>query len=98
MNKNGDELRLLELFSGTKSVSKVARILGWETVSLDICPRHSPDLCMADVAKTLGRRPELADPKLGALASISDLTNPKAVAGACGSELVDSSLEALASM
>ena len=38
--------RLLELFSGTKSVSKVARELGWETLSLDICPRHSPDLCM----------------------------------------------------
>ena len=38
--------RLLELFSGTKSVSKVARDLGWQTVSLDICPRHSPDLCM----------------------------------------------------
>ena len=39
-------MRLLELFSGTKSVSKVARELGWQTLSLDICPRHSPDLCM----------------------------------------------------
>ena len=39
-------MRLLELFSGTKSVSKVARDPGWETVSLDICPRHNPDLCM----------------------------------------------------
>ena len=39
-------MRLLELFSGTKSVSEVAQELGWETVSLDICPRHSPDLCM----------------------------------------------------
>ena len=39
-------MRLLELLSGTKSVSKVARDLGWDTVSLDICPRHSPDLCM----------------------------------------------------
>ena len=38
--------RLLELFSGTQSVSRVARELGWETISLDICPRHSPDLCM----------------------------------------------------
>ena len=38
--------RALELFSGTQSVSRVARTLGWETVSLDICPRHSPDLCM----------------------------------------------------
>ena len=39
-------MRLLELFSGTKSVSKVARDLGWESLSLDLCPRHSPDLCI----------------------------------------------------
>ncbi len=37
-------MRLLELFSGTKSVSRVAKELGWETVSLDIDPRHEPDL------------------------------------------------------
>jgi hypothetical protein len=42
--------RLLELFSGTKSVSRVAARLGWECVSLDICPRHSPDLCMSILA------------------------------------------------
>jgi hypothetical protein len=39
--------RLLELFSGTKSVSRVARRQGWETVSLDIDPANSPDLCMS---------------------------------------------------
>ena len=39
--------RLLELFSGTQSVSRVARRLGWETVSLDIDPTNSPDLCMS---------------------------------------------------
>ena len=40
--------RLLELFSGTKSISKVAKKLGWETVSLDIDPRFldDTDLCM----------------------------------------------------
>ena len=38
--------RLLELFSGTKSISKVARSLGYETVSLDIDPTHGPDLCL----------------------------------------------------
>ena len=37
--------RLLELFSGTKSVSRVAESLGFETVSLDICPRHEPTIC-----------------------------------------------------
>ena len=37
----------LELFSGTQSFSTVARSQGWETVTLDICPRHAPDLCMS---------------------------------------------------
>ena len=36
----------LELFSGTKSVSRVIRELGWSTVSLDIDPTHDPDLCL----------------------------------------------------
>ena len=39
-------MRLLELFSGTKSISKVAKNLGWETTSLDIDPKYDPDLCM----------------------------------------------------
>ena len=39
-------MQLLELFSGMNNVSKVARTLGWETLSLDLCPRHAPDLCM----------------------------------------------------
>ncbi len=40
-------MRLLELFAGTHSVSKVVSgELGWDTVSLDIDPTHNPDLCM----------------------------------------------------
>ena len=39
-------MRMLELFSGTQSVSRVARELGWETVSLDIDATHKPDLVM----------------------------------------------------
>ena len=38
--------RLLELFSGTKSVSKVARELGWQTLSLDWDSTHNPDLLL----------------------------------------------------
>ena len=38
-------MRVLELFSGTKSASRVIRELGWSTVSLDIDPTHDPDLC-----------------------------------------------------
>ena len=43
-------MRLLELFSGTQSVSRVARRQGWECVSLDIDATYSPDLCMSVLA------------------------------------------------
>ena len=36
---------ILELCSGTKSVSRVARRQGWVCVSLDIDPRHGPEIC-----------------------------------------------------
>ena len=39
-------MRALELFSGTKSLSKAAKALGWNTTSLDIDSKYSPDLCM----------------------------------------------------
>ena len=41
-------MRLLELFSGTGSVGRVAREMGWEVVSLDVCPKYSPDY-VADI-------------------------------------------------
>ena len=38
-------MRILELFSGTGSIAKVARARGHEVVTLDICPRHRPTIC-----------------------------------------------------
>ena len=38
-------MRILELFSGTGSLAKVARARGHEVVTLDICPRHNPTIC-----------------------------------------------------
>ena len=39
--------RLLELFSGTGSVGRVARRLGWEVTALDVDGRFSPELHMS---------------------------------------------------
>ena len=40
-------MRILELFSGTGSLAKVARAQGHEVVTLDICPRHNPTICVS---------------------------------------------------
>ena len=37
-------MRVLELFSGTQSVGRVARSIGWMTISVDIDPTHNPTL------------------------------------------------------
>lgn len=39
-------MRLLELFCGTKSVSKYCESIGYETITLDYDPKHNPDYCM----------------------------------------------------
>ena len=41
-------MRLLDLCSGSGSLSRVARSRGWETLTLDIDPRTRPDL-LADI-------------------------------------------------
>lgn len=41
-------MKLLDLFTGTGSIAKVARELGFEVTTLDIDPRCNPDIC-ADV-------------------------------------------------
>lgn len=37
--------RILELFCGTKSISKVFVAHGWEAVTLDFDPQFAPDIC-----------------------------------------------------
>ena len=37
-------MKLLELFSGTKSVGKVAKEMGWDVICLDMNPKTNPDI------------------------------------------------------
>jgi len=39
-------MRILELFAGTSSLAKVARERGHDVVTLDLCPKHSPTICV----------------------------------------------------
>ena len=43
-------MRLLELFSGTKSIGRAFEALGWQVTSLDSDPQSQPTIC-EDVLK-----------------------------------------------
>ena len=43
-----NRMKLLDLFTGTGSVAKVARDLGFDVTTLDIDPKCHPDIC-ADI-------------------------------------------------
>ena len=43
--QDGVRPRLLELFAGSKQLSQVAAMLGWDAVTLDNHAKNSPDIC-----------------------------------------------------
>ena len=59
-------MRILELFSGTKSVSKVFAAAGWEVLTVDNDPTSAPEICMdamqltcLDILSRMGGPPDV---------------------------------------
>jgi hypothetical protein len=58
MAKSGVKPRMLEIFSGSKQLSQVAQILGWDTLTLDNDPKTKPDIC-CDILEFDYRNPRI---------------------------------------
>jgi site-specific DNA-cytosine methylase len=61
----GCNVNILELFSGTKSITKVFSANGWKTTTMDFNPKTNPDYCLnimalePDVAIGLAGKPDV---------------------------------------
>ncbi len=58
--QTGESLRVLDLFSGTGSVSRVFVDEGYEVVSLDIDPKFNPTIVADVLERTSRQRTRLA--------------------------------------
>ena len=54
-------MRLLELFCGTKSISKVFKAGGWDVFTVDNNPEFKPDLCIDIIEMSLNELPKNID-------------------------------------
>lgn len=60
MNTN-NQPQSVELFSGTKSISKIFALQGYKTLTIDINPKTAPDLCIDILDLTSDQLPPVID-------------------------------------
>lgn len=63
---------MLELFAGAGSVARVAQVLGYEVISVDISDEYSPDI----QANILHFDPAIIEAEFGMRPSISETDGP----------------------